>query len=192
MSWRDNFRASTEASSLDLRNKERDIRYGSGFEQEIDFLLAQIGDRDAVIDACLPPQLVQDLRSHNVNAIWVPGVLGDGVSDDEIERQLLLDRRSCDAREKVLLTRDVEFYRRIRNKAILVSFTASSFLARRSCDPIWIRERGRYSRGKAKSFIESENCSSGVQLFKKHRKIRLSFHKQAISWSYSTRKLQGH
>jgi predicted nuclease of predicted toxin-antitoxin system len=96
---------------------------------DVDFLIARIGDRDAVVDACLPPQLVQDLRRNNVNAVWVPAMLGDGASDDEIDRQLLRsdwgvweDRR----RNKVLLTRDVEFYKKVRNRAILVSYRRSS------------------------------------------------------------------
>ena len=41
-----------------------------------------------MVDACLPPHaLAEDLRRRNINAEWVPAILGDGVSDDEIERQ---------------------------------------------------------------------------------------------------------
>lgn len=82
-----------------------------------------------MVDACLPPQLANDLRRNNVNAIWVPAILGDGATDGEIERQLLAgrwdQRWGGGNREKVLLTRDVEFYKRIRGKAILVSYRMS-------------------------------------------------------------------
>ena len=102
---------------------------------EIVPLLNQIGNRDVVVDACLPPQLANDLRRNNVNAIWVPAILGDGASDSEIERQLLLGRWNQQwgesNREKVLLTRDVEFYKRNRGKAILVSYHVSNSAARR-------------------------------------------------------------
>ena len=88
-------------------------------------LLARIGDKSVVVDACLPPQLVQDLRRNGVNAVWVPAMLGDGASDEEVEARLLRagwgtveQRRS----ERILLTRDVRFYKRIRKRAILVSF----------------------------------------------------------------------
>jgi predicted nuclease of predicted toxin-antitoxin system len=104
-------------------------------EVEITPLLNQIGNRDVVVDACLPPQLANDLRRNNVNAIWVPSILGDGASDGEIERQLLVGHWNRQwgesSREKVLLTRDVEFYKRIRRKAILVSYRVSNSAARR-------------------------------------------------------------
>ena len=88
-------------------------------------LLAQIGKMDAVVDAFLPPQLARDLRERNINAIWVPPVLGDGASDIEIERQLLIGEGllwESRSEEKVLLTRDVKFCRRLRKKAILVRY----------------------------------------------------------------------
>jgi len=90
----------------------------------ISLLLDKIGNRDVVVDACLPPQLANDLRGNNVNAIWVPAILGDGASDDDIVRELMLEDRSIwggSTNQKVLLTRDVEFYRRIQKKAILVN-----------------------------------------------------------------------
>lgn len=87
-------------------------------------LLSQIGDRDAVVDACLPPQLAEDLRRRNINAVWVPAILGDGVSDEEIERQLLIGEGLLwEARkQKVLLTRDVRFSRKLKSRAILVRY----------------------------------------------------------------------
>ncbi len=98
-------------------------------------LIDQIGNRDVVVDACLPPQLANDLRRNNVNAIWVPAILGDGASDGEIERQLLGGRWSQHwggtEKEKVLLTRDVEFYKRIRGRAILVGYKVSNSAARK-------------------------------------------------------------
>jgi predicted nuclease of predicted toxin-antitoxin system len=137
MNWRNNFRSSVEK----IQN--------SGFllsdtAFEISPLLSQIGDRDVVVDACLPPQLANDLRSNNVNAIWVPAILGDGASDGEIERQLLAGRwnqkwGSAD-REKVLLTRDVEFYKRIRGRAILVSYRLSNPSARKMSSNATIRK----------------------------------------------------
>jgi len=135
MSWRGNLRSSVEK----FQNSERiPSSLANDYETsspEILPLLSQIGNRDVVVDACLPPQLANDLRRNNVNAIWVPAILGDGASDGEIERQLLAGRWSQQwgggDREKVLLTRDVEFYRRIRGKAILVSYRVSSSSARR-------------------------------------------------------------
>jgi hypothetical protein len=98
-------------------------------------LLDQIGNRDVVVDACLPPQLANDLRRNNVNAIWVPAILGDGASDGEIDRLLLVGRWNRlwgeDGKEKVLLTRDVEFYKKIRGRAILVSYRISNSAAAR-------------------------------------------------------------
>ena len=117
MSWRDNFRTITDKVQLN--------RFSSSFPGgnedlliEMLPLIDQIGNRDVVVDACLPPQLANDLRRNNVKAIWVPAILGDGASDGEIERQLLGGRWSQHwggtEKEKVLLTRDVEFYKRIR------------------------------------------------------------------------------
>jgi len=131
MNWRGNLKSSGEkvqkSFSFDLEEQC----------SEITPLLGQIGNRDAVVDACLPPQLADDLRRNNVNAIWVPAILGDGASDGEIERQLLARHWSeqwwggGQDKEKVLLTRDVEFYKRIRNKAILVSYHISNASARK-------------------------------------------------------------
>jgi hypothetical protein len=62
---------------------------------------------DVVVDACLPPKLARGLRERNINAIWVPPVLGDGASDKEIERQLLIGEGllwESRSEEKVLLT----------------------------------------------------------------------------------------
>lgn len=121
MSWRSNLRSSVELASRTGETHTGSQRRNYNFE----ILLAQIGDRDAVVDACLPPQLAQDLRNHNINAVWVPAVLGDGVSDEEIERQLLIGVGLLwESRKKnrVLLTRDVKFFRKLRNKAILVRY----------------------------------------------------------------------
>lgn len=126
MSWRGNLR-----SCVEKVNDEGRTLFSSrgGYSFEITPLIRQIGDRDVVVDACLPPQLANDLRRNNVNAIWVPAILGDGATDGEIERQLLAgrwdQRWGGGNREKVLLTRDVEFYKRIRGKAILVSYRMS-------------------------------------------------------------------
>ena len=97
-----------------------------GNSRSLDELFVWIGDK-SVVDACLP-QLAQDLRRNGVNAVWVPAMLGDGASDEEVEARLLSagwgtveQRRS----ERVLLTRDVRFYKRIRKRAILVSFKLS-------------------------------------------------------------------
>lgn len=88
-------------------------------------LLKKIGNRDVLVDACLPPQLANDLRRNNINAVWVPAVLGDGASDEDIIRELLLGNQGrggdSGSNQKVLLTRDVEFYRRVEKRAILVS-----------------------------------------------------------------------
>jgi len=135
MSWRNSLRATIDASGNWKRN---DIGYSlvQSYHDpgiEILSLIKKIGNRDAVVDACLPPQLANDLRKNSVNAIWVPTILGDGASDDEIERQLLtsgLDRWGSAKREKVLLTRDVEFYKRIRSRAILVSYRMPNMSAR--------------------------------------------------------------
>ena len=118
MSWRDNLRSTIESTS-ENEFEARRTRYN------FEFLLAQIGDRDAVVDACLPPQLAEDLRRKNINAVWVPAILGDGVSDEEIERQLLIGEGliwESRKKNKVLLTRDVKFFRKLRNKAILVRY----------------------------------------------------------------------
>ena len=118
MSWRDNLRSTIESTS-ENEFEARRTRYF------FEFLLALIGDRDAVVDACLPPQLAEDLRRKNINAVWVPAILGDGVSDEEIERQLLIGEGmiwESRKKNKVLLTRDVKFFRKLRNKAILVRY----------------------------------------------------------------------
>jgi predicted nuclease of predicted toxin-antitoxin system len=136
MSWRNNLRATIDAT--DNNWKGHDVSYSrvqssKDPSTEILSLVEKIGDRDAVVDACLPPQLANDLRRNSVNAIWVPAILGDGASDEEIERQLLtsgLDWWGSSKKEKVLLTRDVEFYKRIRSKAILVSYRVSNLSAR--------------------------------------------------------------
>jgi len=87
MSW-NNFRSTTDR--VQLNRFSSSLREGYGDPSlEILPLLDQIGNRDVVVDACLPPQLANDLGRNNVNAIWVPAILGDGASDGEIERQLL-------------------------------------------------------------------------------------------------------
>jgi len=136
MSWRNNLRAAIDATGSNW--KRHDVTYSrvqsyDDLSNEVLLLIEKIGDRDAVVDACLPPELANDLRRNRVNAIWVPAILGDGASDEEIERQLLtngLDQWGSSKREKVLLTRDVEFYKRIRNKAILVSYRVSNLWAK--------------------------------------------------------------
>jgi predicted nuclease of predicted toxin-antitoxin system len=118
MSWRDNLRSTIESTS------EKNFAW-QRTSYDFEFLLAQIGDRDAVVDACLPPQLAEDLRRRNINAVWVPAILGDGVSDEEIERQLLIGEGliwESRKKNKVLLTRDVKFFRKLRNRAILVRY----------------------------------------------------------------------
>ena len=118
MSWRDNLRSTIESA---YESNFAASRMPYNFE----FLLAQIGDRDVVVDACLPPQLAEDLRRRSINAIWVPAVLGDGVSDEEIERQLLIGEGliwESRKKSKVLLTRDVKFFTKLRNRAILVRY----------------------------------------------------------------------
>ena len=88
-----------------------------------DLLMEEIGGRVAVVDACLPPQLADDLRERGASAIWVPAIMGDGVSDEEIDRQLLISDWQLSYfknKRRVLLTKDVEFYKKIRNRAILV------------------------------------------------------------------------
>lgn len=132
MNWRNNFRSSVENVQA---NRDDYFQTNEDSWAEILPLLSQIGNRDVVVDACLPPQLANDLRSNNINAIWVPAMLGDGASDGEIERQLLAKRWNqgwgSEDREKVLLTRDVEFYKRIRGKAILVSYRLTNSSYRR-------------------------------------------------------------
>jgi len=129
MSWRNNLKLLSEQDSQTLGSYSLTDSTSSA-RREFDFLISQIGDRDVVVDACLPPQLVRDLRVRNLNAVWVPSMLGDGASDEEIERQLLICSSTSEKRERVLLTRDVEFYRKIRKKAILVSFKAARFTTR--------------------------------------------------------------
>jgi hypothetical protein len=132
MSWRGNLRSPVNRAQAYERSSNDD--YDESVV-EILPLLDQIGNRDVVVDACLPPQLAGDLRRNNVSAIWVPAILGDGASDGEIERQLLTgrwdQRWGGGNREKVLLTRDVEFYKRIPGRAILVSYRVSNSAARR-------------------------------------------------------------
>jgi hypothetical protein len=137
------------------------LRLSSSANNEIDSLVRQIGDRDVIVDACLPPQMAENLRRRNVSAIWVPAVLGDGVSDDEIERQLLLSGNT--AREKVLLTRDVKFYRRIRNRAILVSYRTCAKLAANAEPAIRIQSRINLRRQLNK--IVSDIQSTDTQAF---------------------------
>ena len=115
--------------------------FRSGYNLGI--LLDEIGDRDVVVDACLSPQLVEDLRRNHVNAVWVPAILGDGASDDEIDRQLL--RGFGEKKERVLLTRDVEFYKRIRNRAILVSFKSMT-LKTRDLEELDLRKEIKFLR----------------------------------------------
>jgi hypothetical protein len=135
MSWRENLKSPMSRVRL---NSEAPSSYYDAYDEsfvEMLPLLNQIGNRDVVVDACLPPQLANDLRQNNANAIWVPAILGDGASDGEVERQLLGGRWSKqwggEEREKVLLTRDVEFYKRVRSRAILASYRTSNFAARR-------------------------------------------------------------
>ena len=121
MSWHNNQSITTEIVS---RRRESFLET-QNTTYDIEFLLGQIGDRDAVVDACLPPQLAEDLRRRNINAVWVPAILGDGVSDEEIERQLLIGEGLLwESRkdQKVLLTRDVRFSRKLKSRAILVRY----------------------------------------------------------------------
>jgi hypothetical protein len=128
-------------------------RYGP-YAFDIISLLSQIGNRDVVVDACLPPQLANDLRHNNLNAIWVPAILGDGATDGEIERQLLAGhwnkQWTSGGREKVLLTRDVEFYKRIRGRAILVSYRIFHPTSRRIPTNLEIRKE-------LKRMVQKEN-----------------------------------
>jgi hypothetical protein len=129
MSWRSYFRTNLdEACNPSSENypssSSGNLRPERASRREIQLLLDKIGKRDVVVDACLPPQLAQELRRNNINAIWVPAILGDGVSDDEIMRELFYEDLRLwgnSNNPKVLLTRDVEFYRRIEKKAILVN-----------------------------------------------------------------------
>ena len=123
MSWRNNLRQSQVLSGNDEFFRIRNTTY------DVESLLSLIGDRDAVVDACLPPQLAEDLRRRNINAVWVPAILGDGVSDDEIERQLLIGEGllwETKKKQKVLLTRDVRFSRKLKSRAILVKYHTTS------------------------------------------------------------------
>jgi hypothetical protein len=135
MSWRENLRSTTDKLQTSSRIPSSSQPEFEESYVEIMPLLYQIGNRDVVVDACLPPQLASDLRRNHVNAIWVPAILGDGASDGEIERQLLRghwdQRWGGGDKEKVLLTRDVEFYKRIRGRAILVSYHMSSSASKR-------------------------------------------------------------
>lgn len=116
MCWRDNPESTIESKSQDKGN------FATHGPTSFQLLLAQIGDRDAVVDVCLPPQLAEELRRSNINAIWVPAILGDRVSDEEIEKQLLIGGGLIwqSKKQKALLTRDVRFFRKLRSRAILV------------------------------------------------------------------------
>lgn len=147
MSWQGNPESSSEKFHNGAISKTQySLRqHYDDYVSEILPLLEKIGDRDVVVDACLPPQLANDLRRSNVNAIWVPAILGDGASDGEIERQLLVAGRwnkqwGSEGREKVLLTRDVEFYKRVRGKAILISYRPSNPSAKRIQSDIAIKK----------------------------------------------------
>ena len=121
LSWHNNQSTTTEIAS---RRSESFLETQNA-TYDIEFLLDQIGDRDAVVDACLPPQLAEDLRRRNINAVWVPAILGDGVSDEEIERELLIGKGLLwESRkdQKVLLTRDVRFSRKLKGRGILVRY----------------------------------------------------------------------
>ena len=129
MSWRSYFRtnlveACDPSSENSLAPPSSDYTPLKDSRKEIQDLVDKIGKRDVVVDACLPPQLASELRRNNINAIWVPAVLGDGATDDEILRELFYDDKRLwgnSSNQKVLLTRDVEFYRRVERKAILVN-----------------------------------------------------------------------
>jgi hypothetical protein len=69
MSWRDNLRSTTDRVQLNKYSSPLPDGY-EDLSIEILPLLDQIGDRDVVVDACLSPQLANDLRRNNVNAIW--------------------------------------------------------------------------------------------------------------------------
>ena len=149
MSWRSNPSESTyERSHPSDENSKTQYslhQHYDDYEREILPLVKKIGNRDVVVDACLPPQLANDLRRIHVNAIWVPAILGDGATDGEIERQLLLSGRwnklwGGENRDKVLLTRDVEFYKRVRSKAILISYRATNSSARKLQSNIAIKK----------------------------------------------------
>ncbi|MHB2037208.1 MAG: hypothetical protein ACYCPW_10785 [Nitrososphaerales archaeon] len=128
MSWHNNQSTTTEIVS----RRSESFLETQNTTYDIEFLLGLIGDRDAVVDACLPPQLAEDLRRRNINAVWVPAILGDGVSDEEIERQLLIGEGLLwESRkdQKVLLTRDVRFSRKLKGRAILVRYRPPSSAA---------------------------------------------------------------
>ncbi len=158
MSWRDSLRSTSDR--VQLNNFPSPSSFPEAFEDppiEMLPLLDQIGNRDVVVDACLPPQLANDLRRNNVSAIWVPAILGDGVSDGEIERQLLGGKWNRQwgggEKEKVLLTRDVEFFKRIRGRAILVSYKISNSSMRKI-------QSNEAMRKELKKIIRRENTRS--------------------------------
>jgi len=157
MSWRGNLSSTISSVSTRSRPSSAVQNDYDNCVLEILPLINQIGNRDVVVDACLPPQLANDLRRNKVSAIWVPAILGDGASDREIERQLLLGRWNQQwggsDREKVLLTRDVEFYKRIRGRAILVSYKMSNSVTRRIPSNAAIRKE-------LKRIIQQENSGS--------------------------------
>lgn len=114
----------SEVSINGKTNHKRPIVWDPSSDRDISYLLNKIGDRAVVVDACLPSHLAKDLRRSGIYAVWVPSMLGDGASDEEIERQLLIGGYGMahPSKEKVLLTRDVKFYRRIQRRAILVRY----------------------------------------------------------------------
>ncbi|MHB1867947.1 MAG: hypothetical protein ACYCPP_03280, partial [Nitrososphaerales archaeon] len=73
MSWHNNQSTTTEIVS----RRSESFLETQNTTYDIEFLLGLIGDRDAVVDACLPPQLAEDLRRRNINAVWVTAILGD-------------------------------------------------------------------------------------------------------------------
>ena len=125
MSFQQNLGSTTFRTSLkdlyDVSFQNRDFKT----IRDLNILLSKIGDRVAVVDACLPPQLANELRRKGVPAVWVPAMLGDGASDQDIERKLLIaggGEAGLREKERVLLTRDVRFYKRIQGRAILVRY----------------------------------------------------------------------
>ena len=99
-------------------------------------LVTAIGERTAIVDACVSPRLVTELRSLGLDAIWVPAVLGDGVSDEEIQR-LLLSKG-----QRVLLTQDVKFFRKMGQDAILLHRFKEKFWGRMGNENKGIHKNG--------------------------------------------------
>ncbi len=155
MSWRDNFRATTELVSRSNAHLGRERMYDS------ELIINQIGDRDVVVDACLPPQLADDLRKRDINAIWVPAVLGDGVSDEEIERLLLIGEGllwESRRKEKVLLTRDVKFCRKLHSRGILVKYQNSNSGKQMTAEELKKEVKFLRSHPVSLSGIDTLNC----------------------------------